>query len=63
MVASPFEVGRSDALLGHTACPFGAPYDARRWELGYDKQAAETPGTPPRFNARRAKADRKDRLL
>lgn len=61
---SPFEKGRSDALLGHTACPFGVPYDARRWELGHDKECAETPGLAPRFSARREKRpDRKDRLL
>jgi hypothetical protein len=62
-VTSPFEVGRSDALRGHTACPFGVPYDARRWELGYDKERSETAGLLPRFSERRKRPDRKDRLL
>lgn len=62
-MTSPFEQGRIDALNGHSACPFGVPYDARRWELGYDKQLDETPGLRPRFNANRAKRPRKDTLL
>jgi hypothetical protein len=64
-MTSPFEVGRADALRGHTACPFGVPYDARRWALGYDKERAQTPGIRPRF-ADRPKAkgrDKAERLM
>jgi hypothetical protein len=62
-VTSPFELGREDALAGRTACPFAVPYDARRWELGYEKQRDETPGLLPRFGALRRRLDRRDRLL
>lgn len=49
---SPFEQGRADAQGGKTACPYGVPYDARRWELGYDKERVNNPGMiGPRFAA------------
>lgn len=64
-MTSPFEQGRADALRGHTACPYGVPYDARRWALGYDKQRAETPNLLRRFGDRPGvkRRDKADQLL
>lgn len=63
-MTSPFEQGRLDARRNMTANPFGTPHEARRWELGHDKERSETPGLLPRFSLLRQRGKRKeDRLL